>query len=61
MFERRWGRWTKPSATASCRGDELVSFLAFWDQVTARVAGQVGEFDQRVEWAFDGQPRRWPG
>ena len=41
--------------------DELVSLLAFRDQVDARVARRVGAFDQRAEWAFDGavSPVQW--
>ncbi|MEP6658905.1 MAG: hypothetical protein ABJD24_03205 [Acidimicrobiales bacterium] len=41
--------------------DELVLLLAFRDQVEARVARQVGAFDQRAEWVFDGSvsPVQW--
>src|SRR5258706_10069355 len=41
--------------------DGLGELLRAWDQVTARVARRVREFDQRAEWAFDGavSPVQW--
>ena len=61
MFDRVLGSLDEALGDRDLSRDELVLLLAFCDQVNARVARRVGEFDQRAEWAFDGatSPVHW--